>query len=145
MPETLYEQDFVLWTEKTARAIREGRFEALDRENLAEEIESLGRSDRRALESHLVVLVAHALKWQYQPERRGGSWYNTIRAERLAIEKLIEESPSLKRHMSLEQIWSEAKLRAEIDAPFAHFPDACPFALNDLLEPDFPPAEQIIP
>jgi uncharacterized damage-inducible protein DinB len=69
----LYETDFFLWTKEQAAALRAGRLDALDRDNLAEEVESLGRKDRRELESRLTVLVMHLLKWRHQPAERGGS------------------------------------------------------------------------
>ena len=89
----LYETDFFLWTKEQAAALRAGRLDALDRDNLAEEVESLGRKDRRELESRLTVLVMHLLKWRYQPAERGGSWDSTIRTERREIQKLLHDSP----------------------------------------------------
>ncbi len=95
-PGKLYDTDFVLWTREQAAALRAGRLDALDRDNLAEEVESLGRKDRRELESRLTVLVMHLLKWRHQPDQRGGSWDSTIRTQRREIEKLLNDSPSLR-------------------------------------------------
>ena len=90
---------FVRWTEEQARAIREGRMDALDRENLAEEIESMGRSDRREVTSRLTVIIQHILKQRLQPALDGPSWRSTIRTQRGCIADLLEESPSLRTHL----------------------------------------------
>jgi uncharacterized damage-inducible protein DinB len=81
---SLYEQDFYQWTQQMATVLRNGHFDQLDIENIAEEIESLGRSDRRELKSRLTVLLMHLLKWHCQPEQRNNSWlspYVLIQAE----------------------------------------------------------------
>ena len=79
---TLYEQDFWLWTQTMAEALKSGNFSQLDLEHLADEVESLGRSDRRELQSRLIVLLMHLLKWQFQAEMRAGSWKGTLREQR---------------------------------------------------------------
>src|SRR5262245_42581512 len=93
----LYDQDFYTWTQEQAALLREGAVQELDLMHLAEEIESLGKSDRRALGSHLRNLVLHLLKWQYQPRGRetGQSWRSSIRNARAEITTLLEDSPSL--------------------------------------------------
>ena len=90
-----YDTDFYRWTQTQAAALRAKDFAALDLGNLAEEIESLGRSDRRAVVSHLERLLLHLLKWREQPQGRGPSWRSTIRHARREIGKLLAESPSL--------------------------------------------------
>lgn len=95
----LYEQDFVRWTEEQARAIREGRLDALDREHLAEEIESMGRSDRREVRSRLAVIIQHILKQRQQPALDGPSWRATINTQRLEIAGLLRDSPSLRGYL----------------------------------------------
>src|SRR5262249_4206936 len=91
---TLYDEDFYAWTQEQAARLREGAVHELDLTNLAEEIESLGKSERRALESHLEVLVLHLLKWQYQPGGRltGHSWYDTIVEQRRQIARLLRDN-----------------------------------------------------
>src|ERR1035438_2138123 len=84
----LYEQDFVLWAEETARLLRAGAFDDLDIENLAEEIESIGRKDRRELRSRLKVLLSHLLKWRIQPDLRSGSWRSTMAIQRSDIDRI---------------------------------------------------------
>ena len=95
----LYEHDFVRWTEEQARAIREGRMDALDREHLAEEIESVGRSDKREVRSRLAVIVQHILKQRLQPALDGSSWRWTIDTQRQEIAALVAESPSLRGYL----------------------------------------------
>ena len=94
-----YDTDFFEWTKHQAAALAKGKSVALDWANLAEEIESLGKRDLRALESCLEVLVIHLLKWCYQPERRqtGHSWSSTIREQRGRIERILRDSPSWRR------------------------------------------------
>lgn len=106
----LYEHDFVRWTEEQARAIREGRLDALDREHLAEEIESMGNKERRELASRLTVLVTHLLKQRVQPELSGTSWRRTVRVQRRDIGRLINASPSLKPRLeeALADVWQDA-------------------------------------
>src|SRR5215471_3552685 len=91
---THYDDDFYTWTQEQAALLREGAVQELDLANLAEEIESLGKSERRALESHLEVLVLHLLKWQYQPSGRltGHSWYDTIVEQRRQIARLLRDN-----------------------------------------------------
>jgi hypothetical protein len=80
----LYEQDFFEWTVQNAQLLRAGRLEEADLEHIAEEIEDMGRSERRELESRLSVLLSHLLKWRFQPSRRGRSWQATIRVPLLS-------------------------------------------------------------
>ena len=72
-----YEQDFYAWTVEQGRLLRTGELSAIDAVNLAEEIESMGRRDRRELENRLTVLLTHLLKWQMQPDQRSRSWSAT--------------------------------------------------------------------
>ena len=89
MATTLYEQDYHAWAQETAQLIRQGRFLEVDVEHLAEEIEDMGASRERELESRLGVLLAHLLKWRYQPERRGASWEAAIKEQRQRILRLL--------------------------------------------------------
>jgi hypothetical protein len=92
-----YEQDFYAWANSNARLLRAGRLSEVDAQNIAEEVETMGRSERRELMSRLSVLLAHFLKWQCQPERRSESWRNTIESQREDVLELLEENPSLHR------------------------------------------------
>jgi hypothetical protein len=91
-----YEEDFYAWTVEQGRLLRAGELSAVDAANIAEEIESMGRSDRRELQSRLVVLIMHLLKWRFQPTARSNGWLGTIREQRLQIELILEDSPSLR-------------------------------------------------
>jgi hypothetical protein len=130
---SLYEQDFLLWSEETTAKLRARDFENLDLENLIEEVESLGRSNRKELSSRLIRLLEHLLKRMYVklPENYRG-WEDTIRHQRLEIELLIEDSPSLKSIWSerLEQAWKSALKIVREDYPNITFPDRFPYATD---------------
>jgi hypothetical protein len=120
MSDTLYEQDFFRWTQEQAAALRGVSASSvnlpLDWENLAEEIESLGRSDRRELASRIATIIEHLLTLEYssavRPQR---GWQQTIRRERLAIERLLEDSPSLRQHVA-ELVAEEDRCAAKLAA-----------------------------
>ena len=131
-----YETDFYLWTQQQADLLRQGALAALDVENLIEEIESMGASDRRSLSSFLELVIMHLLKWQYQPERRGASWQTSISKGRNAIERTLEYSPSLKRQLSKMIIaeYRRARKEASLETglPLTTFPDVCPFSVEQI-------------
>jgi hypothetical protein len=141
----LYAQDFYAWTQTTAARIREGKWYDLDREALAEEIESLGKSDWRELASRLAVLLRHLLKWRYQPERRqrGRSWRSTIWEQRSRLRRLLRQSPSLAPLVpqTIQEEYAEARQRAsdETGLPLATFPETCPWQAQEVLDVDFWP------
>jgi Domain of unknown function DUF29 len=91
-----YEHDFYSWLMEQARLVREGRWDAVDRVNLAEEIESLGREQFNKLESALRVLLTHLLKWDFQPDKRTRSWALSVKDQRLAFQHVLEDNPGLK-------------------------------------------------
>ena len=138
-----YEQDFYAWTVEQTRLLRAGELSAIDAANIAEEIESLGRSDRRELQSRLIVLTAHLLKWQTQPDERSKSWSATIREQRRQIETLLRDSPSLRPFVAqmLTRAYDDAREDAteETGLPETEFPAECPFALDDILSRSFLP------
>jgi hypothetical protein len=138
---TPYERDFHAWALEQARLLRAGRLDAVDAENVAEELESLGRSERAKLHGILRVLVMHMLKWDQQPEHRTRSWIFSIREQRRRYRQLIEDNPSLKprRDAALARAYEEARLWAadETHLQPEDFPDACPYAWDDLLERPF--------
>src|SRR5438445_6900216 len=109
-----YEEDFYSWTVEQSRLLRSGELSAIDVANIAEEIEGMGRSDRRELRSRLVVLVTHLLKWRHQPGARSRSWSATIDEQRLQIEEVLAESPSLrpKAATMLSDAYAIARARA---------------------------------
>lgn len=146
---TPYEADYAQWCAEQGALLREGRLSDLDRENLAEEIESLGRSDKREIASRLGTLLLHLLKWQFQAERRKAGWLLTIREQRHRIGKLIDESPSLKacprKQLTGEFEFARLKAIDETGLPEKHFPVDCPYQIADVLDQDFFPGEPWLP
>jgi hypothetical protein len=138
-----YDDDFFAWTQEQARLLRTGELTDVDVENLAEEIESVGRSDRREIRNRLTVLLSHLLKWQFQPKRRGASWSVTILEQRLQINSIIEDSPTL-RPFFAEVLASSYKNARDVAAretrmQLGRFPIACPYAPEQILSEDFLP------
>jgi len=122
-----YEADFALWAESQAAALRDGRFADLDLPNLSEEIDALGRRDRRELRSRLTTLSVHLLKLLYQPERASGSWRGTIVEQATRIGELLEDSPSLLQHVAAftDSAYGNARRQAaaETGLPIETFPE----------------------
>jgi Domain of unknown function DUF29 len=139
----LYDTDFVRWTEEQAMALRKGQFGALDLENLAEEIDSLGRMDHRRLKSHFTVLLRHLLKWRHQADQRSGSLDSTIRTQRAEILQLLVDSPSLRRdapaYVRERYDMARRNAAAEKALPLATFPADCPFAVDEILTEEWLP------
>lgn len=145
MTDIRYETDFYQWTQAQAAHLRAKEWPALDVDNLAEEIESLGASDRRALRNHLMRLSQHLLKWRYQPQRRGESWQQSIGHARLQIELILEDSHSLRAFLPEAVAWAYPRGRKEAaketGLPLATFPEVCPWSLEQLQDESFLPAE----
>ncbi len=142
---SLYEQDFYLWLQTNINLLKEGKFTEIDLENLLEELESMGKSDKNALKSNLRILLMHLLKYKYQPEKRTNSWVYTIREHRQRIRDTFKTSPSLYRFF--EEIFNESyqdsrELAAdETGLSIATFPPESPFTEQEVLNPDFLPPE----
>jgi hypothetical protein len=138
-----YDEDFVAWTEEQARLLRAGEFSQLDIENIAEELESMGRSDKREIESRLEVLLTHLLKWQLQVKMRSPSWSGTIREQRRKIGKLLRASPSLRPLLAqmVPEAYPEARDKASDETGLTEtaFPAECPFSPEQILSEDFLP------
>ena len=138
-----YEKDFYAWAIYNARLLREGKLSEVDIENIAEEIESMGRSERRELINQLTVLLAHLLKWEFQPERKTHSWKYTIKEQRSRVEELLQDSPSLKKSLTenLNQAYENSISIAagETGLTEKKFPKKCPYSLKEALNKDFFP------
>jgi Domain of unknown function DUF29 len=138
-----YDEDFFLWTERQAALIRAGQLDSVDWENVAEEIESLGRRDLRQIGNRLEVLLSHLLKWQFQPAARSTSWRGTIRTQRGRILRVLRDSPSLRQHVDSEARDAYPRARAgaadEAGLGIERFPAACPYSAAELLDDDFWP------
>jgi len=141
--ESLYETDFYSWTQEQARFIRSGNMAMLDMDNILEEIETMGRSEKRSLASRMSVLLAHLIKWQYQPERRGKSWKLTIAHQRKAINNLLKESPGLKSMLGekIADAWDDAAEDAEVETGISRrtFPEECPWPFEKFMDSSFWP------
>jgi hypothetical protein len=139
----LYDEDLYAWCNEQARLLRAGEFSRLDVENLAEELESIGRSDRREIDGRLVVLIAHLLKWRLQLGFRSRSWSATIREQRRRIARLLQESPSLRPVVDqlLVQAYIDAgdKVADETGLAETAFAADCPFTSDEILAEDFLP------
>jgi hypothetical protein len=138
-----YDEDFYAWSQEQARLLREGRLNEIDAASVAEEIESLGKSDRRELRRRLTVLLTHLLKWHFQPEQRSGSWRSTIREQRRQIEELLDDSPSLRPMIEgmLGKSYADARANAadETGRALDAFPADCPYTAKTLLDLGFWP------
>jgi hypothetical protein len=138
-----YEQDFYAWLLKSAELIRQRKFSELDVEHIAEELEGMARSDRRELINRFAILLAHLLKWQYQPEKRSKSWERTIKEQRKRIFLLLEESPSLRSEIEkkLSDAYEIAVLSAanETGLDETTFPESCEYSLEETLDLNFYP------
>ena len=142
---TDYNADIIKWARQQAALLRAGRFSALDIEHIAEEIEDVGKSEERELESRLAVLIAHLLKWQYQPEKRGASWRLTIAEQRRMIHRRLKKTPSLQNALHdpdwISDAWTDGCTLAAKETAIARatFPKSCPWDINDTLGDEFWP------
>ena len=129
--------DIYRWAVEQAALIREGRFDQVDIINVADEIEDVGRSDYRALESRISVVLLHIIKGDYQPRRRSRSWSNSIFEHRLQIERLLKQSPSLQRRLpgAVAEAYSDARRLAAREAGLIlqDLPEACSYEWSDIL------------
>jgi hypothetical protein len=142
----LYDTDFYAWTREQARLLRERRFDDLDLDNLVDEVESVGSSEKREIRNRLKVLLAHLLKWKYQPGFRRNSWRWTIHEQRETIADIAGSSPSLRDHVSksMRGAYSGAMVAASEESGLAIgiFPDECPFSADQLLDVEFFPEDR---
>ncbi|MDJ0598446.1 MAG: DUF29 domain-containing protein [Crocosphaera sp.] len=139
----LYDKDYYLWLEETAQLLREGKLTELDVNNLIEEIEDMGRSEKKAVKSNLKILLCHLLKYKYQPEKRSRSWLSTIFEHRDRLDDDFADSPSLKRYFDevFESCYQKARKQASIETglPLEIFPINCPFTFEQVLNMDYLP------
>ena len=137
-PANLYKQDYFSWLKQTALSLRKGAFDQLDMENLIEEIEDMGRNEKRAFESNLRVVLLHLLKWKYQPQQRSGSWRGSIAEHRIRIRKALQDSPSLKNSLSVAfaETYQDAITIASQETGLEPetFPTSCEWALQQVLD-----------
>jgi hypothetical protein len=138
-----YDEDLYEWAMHNARLLRQQRFAEIDYEHIAEELEDMGKSERRALESHVKNVLLHLLKWRFQPALRGASWRQSIRNGRIAIDKIFRDSPSLKSRLAdiVTQEYANAREDAvdETGMDQRCFPNPCPFSIEQIVDRDFWP------
>jgi hypothetical protein len=148
LPETgamtsLYETDFFAWANEQASLLRAGKLSSADIENIAEEIESMGKSEKRELVSRLTILLLHLLKWQFQPGLRGNSWRYTIKVQRRDLARHLADNPSLSAQLPelLGDSYTSAVLLAagETGLPESLFPTICLWSYQQVVDPDFWP------
>ena len=140
----LYDTDIVAWAKEQAELLRAGRLDQLDLEHIAEEIEDVGKSEQRELASRMAVLLAHLLKWQFQPERRGASWETTIRTQRASIERRLRRTPTLAPSLKdpdwWADAWDDALDTATRETGISDLPRTCPWGLDRILDSGWLPS-----
>ena len=140
-----YNEDTYGWALHTAELLKEGKMDQVDFENIIEEIESLGRSERRELISRLEVLLQHLLKWCYQPQKRTRSWQLTIQHQRNKLFSVLDDNPSLKTletlTKSIKEAYKSAILKAAIETELESttFPQDCPYSFEEIMNDNFYP------
>jgi hypothetical protein len=144
-PNDLYETDFFAWTQQQAGLLRERRWDDLDLQNLVDEVESVGRSEKSEIESRLEILLAHLLKWKYQPGARSNGWRGTIQEQRRRLGRVLSGSPSLRAYPEIvfDDCYLSGRLLAarETGVDFTLFPEQSPFTLEETLDDSFLPKE----
>lgn len=144
-PAPTYDDDFYAWTQDQAEKLRSARPNSLDWENVAEELESLGRSDRAEVQSRLEILITHLLKWRHQPDWRSKSWLFTIKVQRRDIARKLKLSPSLRGFTedSIIEVYEDAVEIAARETGFFRdsFPASCPFSPSEVLDPEYLPED----
>jgi hypothetical protein len=139
----LYAQDFYAWALTTAALIRAGKWHEVDAASVAEEVESVGASEYRAVSSAIYQILVHLLKWRYQPQRQSRSWQSSLVEHRNRVPRGLRHAPSLTRElptMLLEEYPAACrKASAQTGLSLATFPAPCPWSLEQVLNPDFLP------
>jgi hypothetical protein len=140
---TLYDSDYLRWLTETAELLRSGRIDQLDVLHLVEELDDMGRSEKRAMESNLEVLLRHLLKYQHQRDRRSNSWRFTILEHRDRIAKAFRDSPSLRPYFASIYVdcYATARKKAVVETglPLETFPEQVPFTPEATLDTEFLP------
>ena len=140
---SLYERDFYLWVEQQAMLLREGRLDELDVANLLDEVEWMGRSEKRAIKSNLIVVLVHLLKYQFQPDERSSSWRGSIVEHRRRLRDDLKDSPSLRGYASeiFHEAYEDAREQASVESglPLRALPKASPYTLEQTLDSKYLP------
>jgi hypothetical protein len=139
---SLYDTDYVAWLEEQAAHLRAGRLSAVDVENVADELESLMKKERRQLENRLEVLILHLLKWDHKPSQRSNRWRATVQEQRTRIRRLLRDSPSVRREVEpmCRDVYADAVRAEGIETRLseAAFPPTLPYSIEQIFERDLP-------
>lgn len=142
-PTELYEYDFNEWIAQQVALLKQGRVSEIDAIHLITELEEMGKSSLRESESRFIILIAHLLKWQFQPNQQSSSWRGLINEQRLQLSRLLRKVPSLERELSntVVEVYSDALELAVDDTGLAAavFPTTCPYSMEQLLDKTFYP------
>ena len=145
MSATLHDRDFFAWTQQQSELLRAGKWSEIDVEHLVGAIESMGANERRELINRLAVLLAHLLKWEYQPNYRSRSWRLTIKEQRRQLERLLRDNPSLNARLSefVTEAFVDAVLLSARETGLEEnaFPTVCPYGVENIMNPDFFPGK----
>ena len=143
MQKASYDKDVVAWANEQAMLLRDGRFSELDIEHIADEVEDVGKSEQRELSSRMAVLMAHLLKWKFQPAFQCRSWSNTIKTQRFLIKRHLVKMPSLRPMLhDLDWIvvaWGDATLLAQKETGIDFFPEECVWTIDQVMDDGFLP------
>jgi hypothetical protein len=138
-----YDTDFYAWANEQAALLRAGRLSSADIENIAEEIASMGRTEKRELISRLTVLLTHLLKWKFQPKGRCSSWQTSIKVQRNGTIRHLADNPSLKTllHEAISDAYGDAVLEAAEETKLSEstFPAPCEWSFDQLIDAGFWP------
>jgi hypothetical protein len=139
----LHDSDFYAWANEQAALLRAGKLKQADIEHIAQEIESMGKTEKRELLSRLTVLLLHLLKWRHQPDKRSASWEATIKVQRDLLIVHLDDNPSLKSLIpeTLTRAYRLAVIEAvgETNLPESTFPETCPWSFEQMMAGDFWP------
>ena len=143
MSNALYDQDFFAWANEQAALLRAGRLAEADIDHIAEEIESMGKTEKRVLVSRLTVLLLHLLKWQFQPDHRGANWEATIAVQRDDLADHLIDNPSLQAKLpeAVASAYRKAVIMTygETALPPQTRPTICPWSFAQIMDPAFWP------
>jgi len=142
----MYDSDFHLWIQRHIELLKTGKTNELDIEHLIEELEDMGKSNVRELESRFLILIAHLLKWQFQPDKQSSGWRSSINEQRMRLIRLLRKVPSLKRELQIavDDAYPDAIVLAIKDTGLHRgiFPENCPYTIEQLLDEDFYPSDK---
>lgn len=141
-----HDRDFCLWIQETIRSLRSGDLNEIEIDHLIEELEDMGNSQKDALESNLIRVLQHLLKWKYQKQKRSNSWKASITEHSLRLNKAFKKSPSLRRYFEqvFDECYTDARLitSRETGLDLEQFPETCPFSPSDVLNPQYLPESE---